>query len=499
MHHFLKSSVLAIFLTLFARSFTNSQEIRVTDNKGTIKTVRNTRVTTSATTPAGSIFGDVWFDTSLPSIVSKIYDDSSVWKIIDQDTVTTNDVAPDIKNIGDIWLDTSTTPNTLNVWDGNSWILINGQFWSLQGNTGTEAATDFIGTLDTQDLVLKTNNIEKLRVFGTKGQVLINRAPTFNNHPLVIRANVNDVLAFQNSAGVPKWHWNLIDSGLNFVESDIADFILFLEIGGNVGINTNDPTERLDINGTLRVRDLALITANNDILTTNPSGVIQKKKLIASETENDLTLGANGGLFYTISAEAVTTDEILDGTILTQDIGQNGATEGQALLYNATTSKWIPNNINETLTTFSQETTTPTGVITYTNETGALSTANTVSADANNQIEAGTDGGAYLNGPAIKAAGKISANGNNLKVFNARVTRSSQGEYQVTFDTALEDADYIIQLTIIAADGSGNDDYDVSYRAQTTNGFIVETGDNDNGGGDRIKQDSEFMFTVIDF
>jgi hypothetical protein len=99
---------------------TYAQEVRVIDNKGTIKTVRNTRVTKSATAPAGSIFGDVWFDTSLPSIVSKIYDDSSVWKIIDQDKVTTSNTAPPINNIGDIWLDTSTTPNTLNVWDGNS-------------------------------------------------------------------------------------------------------------------------------------------------------------------------------------------------------------------------------------------------------------------------------------------------------------------------------------------------------------------------------------------
>jgi hypothetical protein len=345
MYNFLKSSVLVIFLTLFASSFASAQEIRVIDNKGTIKTVQNNQVTTSATAPKESVIGDVWFDTAEPSILPKIYNDSDVWKIIDQDKVTTNDAAPEIKNIGDIWLDTSLTPNTLNVWDGNTWISSNSQFWSLQGNTGTDPATDFIGTLDTQDLVLKTDNIEKLRIFGTKRQVLINEAPTFNNHPLVIRANVNDVLAFQNSLGVPKWHWNLIDSGLNFVESNVADFVFFLETGGNIGINTNDPTERLDINGTLRIRNLNLITADNDILTTNSSGLIQKKKLLATEATNDLTLGTNGGLFYTIATEAVTTDEILDGTILAQDIGQNGATEGQALLYNATTNKWVPTTI----------------------------------------------------------------------------------------------------------------------------------------------------------
>jgi hypothetical protein len=280
MHNFLKSSLLVIFFTLFARSFTNAQEIRVIDNKGTIKTVRNNQVTTSATAPAASVIGDVWFDTSVPSMVSKIYDNSSVWKIIDQDKVTTSATAPTIKNIGDIWLDTAVTPNTLNVWDGNSWISINGQFWSLQGNTGTDAATDFIGTLDTQDLVLKTNNIEKLRVFGTKGQVLINRAPTFNEHPLVIRANGADVLAFQDANGTPKWHWNLIGNGLNFVESNIKDNRLFLEAGGNVGINTGNPEAMLDINTLVSPAIIPLRIRPN---TTTPAGTASGEFHVAAD------------------------------------------------------------------------------------------------------------------------------------------------------------------------------------------------------------------------
>ncbi len=42
--------------------------------------------------------------------------------------------------------------------------------WLLNGNAGTTAGTDFLGTTDAQDLVIKTNNTEKVRVLTT-GQV----------------------------------------------------------------------------------------------------------------------------------------------------------------------------------------------------------------------------------------------------------------------------------------------------------------------------------------
>ena len=42
--------------------------------------------------------------------------------------------------------------------------------WSLTGNSGTTAGTNFIGTTDNRALVLKTNNSEKMRIF-TNGVV----------------------------------------------------------------------------------------------------------------------------------------------------------------------------------------------------------------------------------------------------------------------------------------------------------------------------------------
>jgi hypothetical protein len=63
-------------------------------------------------------------------------------------------------------------------WDGALWVRIltdinNSDPWLISGNNGTNPATHFIGTSDAQALVIKTNNIERMRVLNT-GQVGIN-------------------------------------------------------------------------------------------------------------------------------------------------------------------------------------------------------------------------------------------------------------------------------------------------------------------------------------
>ena len=64
-----------LFLTcaLAFISIANAQEVRVIDNKGTIKTINNNQVTTL---PAGYVpfKGDVWFDTNFSPTQTKIFD-----------------------------------------------------------------------------------------------------------------------------------------------------------------------------------------------------------------------------------------------------------------------------------------------------------------------------------------------------------------------------------------------------------------------------------------
>ncbi|OSY87726.1 hypothetical protein WH52_09865 [Tenacibaculum holothuriorum] len=277
----IKPFILTCALALFLFSKASAQQVRVIDNKGTIQSVNNNNVTSSNTAPTNPIEGDVWFDTNSSPTTIKIWDEQF-------------GPSGDWRNLSDAIGE-----------------------WKLSGNSGTNSSTNFLGTTDAQDLVLRAGNVEKLRITNDRGQVRINQAPVFNNHPLVIRANGDDVLAFQDNTGTPRWHWNLLSNGLNFVESNVLDFRLFLENGGNVGINTNDPTERLDVNGKLRVRDITTVITNNEILTTDSNGVVEKKALVATETNNQITTGANGGIYlgptvftgsFTISAPVGTND-----------------------------------------------------------------------------------------------------------------------------------------------------------------------------------------------
>ncbi len=74
--------------------------------------------------------------------------------------VSPNDVSPGYyynsgTTIAPVWVKFATGPNVA---------------WLLLGNAGTTAGTNFIGTTDAVDLVVKTNNTEQVRVLST-GQV----------------------------------------------------------------------------------------------------------------------------------------------------------------------------------------------------------------------------------------------------------------------------------------------------------------------------------------
>tara|TARA_Y100000589_G_scaffold253671_1_gene242416 strand:- start:19050 stop:20507 length:1458 start_codon:yes stop_codon:yes gene_type:complete len=74
-------------------------------------------------------------------------------------------------------------------WDGSKWVAFGGsggKDWSLLGNAGTTAGTNFLGTTDAQALDFRTNNTIRLRI-----------------------ANGYQALAYGNgSAGAPFYSWN---------------------------------------------------------------------------------------------------------------------------------------------------------------------------------------------------------------------------------------------------------------------------------------------------
>lgn len=70
------------------------------------------------------------------------------------------------------------TANDVLLWNGSSWTPSSGPFWRLTGNAGTNPAANFIGTTDAQDFVVRTNSSERMRILAN-GLVGVNtNAPT---------------------------------------------------------------------------------------------------------------------------------------------------------------------------------------------------------------------------------------------------------------------------------------------------------------------------------
>lgn len=93
-----------------------------------------------------------------------------------------------------------TTTDSFWYWDGTQWVEVQSKrAWQLQGNTGTTPGTDFLGTTDAQDMVVKTTNTEAMRVLAN-GRVGIG-TPT-PAHKLQVTGDTRFVGDFVNQDAV---------------------------------------------------------------------------------------------------------------------------------------------------------------------------------------------------------------------------------------------------------------------------------------------------------
>lgn len=69
------------------------------------------------------------------------------------------------------------TTNTEGFWyyTGSQWVTFGGSPWSLTGNMGTNPASNFVGSTDANDVIIATNDSERIRL-QTDGDVGINEA-----------------------------------------------------------------------------------------------------------------------------------------------------------------------------------------------------------------------------------------------------------------------------------------------------------------------------------
>jgi hypothetical protein len=86
---------------------------------------------------------------------------------------------------------------------------------------------------------------ERMRITGD-GNVGINTT----NFGERLNIGCGGAVAWQNTCNCQKWHiqYRGTEDGLNFVESAVADFRLFLKAGGNVGVGVN-PNYKLEVSG----------------------------------------------------------------------------------------------------------------------------------------------------------------------------------------------------------------------------------------------------------
>lgn len=141
--------------------------------------------------------------------------------------------------------------------------------WSLNGNSGTNPALQFIGTVDGQPLIMRTNNAERLR----------------------------------------------IDSS------------------GNVGIGTRTPTAKLNVDGSVKLQNLAQGTGELDVLVLGADGSVYKRTMSSAAFENAIK-SINGIQRQTVSitaAPSTSTDTVqvqtrtADSTIAIYLPVQNGS------------------------------------------------------------------------------------------------------------------------------------------------------------------------------
>lgn len=168
--------------------------------------------------------------------------------------------------------------------DASTWkqFLTNGDGWTLLGNTGTVAGTNFIGTTDAIDLVTKTNGVERMRVTSS-GNIGIGTTTPNRALNVVMNSSGTNVMSIQNSSvsgftsmdcfsnsgalattfGFGNSGVGALFAGRGYINSYNNDFVftrngteytmLIKGASGFVGINNDAPGSSMDIKGTLRL------------------------------------------------------------------------------------------------------------------------------------------------------------------------------------------------------------------------------------------------------
>lgn len=175
---------------------------------------------------------------------------------------------------------TWTDPSTLG--GGNS--------WSINGNTGTNPTTNYLGTTDAQDLVLRTNNTERIRF--TSGGVI-------------------------NIPGLSPNLYLKTDGSSNIITSSLAVSDLALNSGEIIVGNSSNIASAVDMSGDGLINNTGVLTVTGlqgrSVASTAPTdGYVLKWNNTANQWEPAVDAGGTGG--WMLSGNSISTGDFLGTT-----------------------------------------------------------------------------------------------------------------------------------------------------------------------------------------
>lgn len=216
-------------------------------------------------------------------------------------------------------------------WNGTQWTFLasstSSNDWSLTGNSGTSAATNFIGTTDNVDWLVKTNNIERLRV-KLSGNIVIGRDDSTGNP-------ASDTLRAPNKIGTDKNGLHLTFAPGNGTGTGGSGAIVFTSAPvSTTGTTANTLQERARItnDGSLNVNTVANVFSDDLVCSQGSTKFKYPVNGYATSVSSIGLYGSNNSTgFGALGIQGNGPIGLLNGTLGTSITNSGGAFSGLSL------------------------------------------------------------------------------------------------------------------------------------------------------------------------
>lgn len=216
-------------------------------------------------------------------------------------------------------------------WNGSQWIFLasstSSNDWSLTGNAGTSAATNFIGTTDNVDWLVKTNNIERLRV-KSSGNIVIGRDDSTG-------APASDTIRAPNKIGTDKNGLHLTFAPGNGTGAGGSGAIVFTSAPvSTTGATANTLQERARItnDGSLNVNTVANVFSDDLVCSQGSTKFKYPVNGYATSVSSIGLYGSNTSTgFGALGIQGNGPIGLLNGTLGTSITNSGGAFSGLSL------------------------------------------------------------------------------------------------------------------------------------------------------------------------